>query len=145
MTVLKRAATLLICLGLGIPSAHGIAVCVDGDGNVAVEAAVNGACAGTQVPSCGEGSGAGTEFSLQGRDDDHCGSCRDVVLSGSDMRPPVEKDSKARRLERPDGSTASLPEDMSSVDDTSGRTSRFAAASTAADRSPPNLTVVLRL
>jgi len=45
-----RAVTLIVvCMGLALPSAHALALCIDSDGSFALDVAVNGACSGSRA------------------------------------------------------------------------------------------------
>ena len=144
MRATRGFATLLVCLGLGLPSAHGIALCVDGSGGVTVEAAVNGACVGTQVPCCEGWAASEVELGMRGPTGDHCGDCRDVVLSGGGCEPPLAAGSKAKRQPRRDAG-GPIYEKASSPDDATCISERRTASPLAGPSLPFFRTVVLRL
>jgi hypothetical protein len=96
MSVVKILVAAVLSLGLGVPSAHSIAVCVDESGNIAIEAALASGCAGSRAAD--QTPGGGSEGSL-GRLDhgtEHCGACRDVVISRDNLGSPL-KHTKVRR------------------------------------------------
>jgi hypothetical protein len=110
MNAARILTTVLICLGLGIPNAHGIALCVSGDGSLRLESAVNGACAGSQALHSGEERAQAGETGLRASAPDHCAGCRDVVL-GSRTGPLLPTDSKPRRLVRSGDDASSVAEE----------------------------------
>jgi hypothetical protein len=96
----RIALVLLMCLGLALPSARGIALCIGCDGSVALEMAVDGACARSQSRSCCPPMSGGEEIaSHQQRIEAHGrhGSSHDA-LPGRDAAPPAEMFSGKRKL-----------------------------------------------
>lgn len=91
MKILRTATLIMVCLGLALPSAHALALCIDSEGNLALEVAVNGACTGSKArgndreTTPAEGLGRAADAV------DCCGGCTDVVLGGTGVaiRPPV--------------------------------------------------------
>ncbi len=97
-----RTATLItLCLGLALPSTHALALCIDSDGNLALEVAVGGACAGSRTRGTdrerlpGEGLGRVKDAV------DCCGGCTDVVLGGGGAAIPPPALSGKHKLSRP--------------------------------------------
>ncbi len=90
MKIFREATIVAVCLGLALPSAHAIALCIDCDGSLALKVAVDGACAGTKpngsdtarLPAEGPGCAVDT-----GED---CGGCTDVVLRGGGAAIPPQ-------------------------------------------------------
>lgn len=91
MKIFGTATLIMVCLGLALPSAHVLALCIDDEGNLALEVAVDGACTGSKARgdarerTPAEGLGRTVEAV------DCCGGCTDVVLGGTGaaIRPPV--------------------------------------------------------
>ena len=144
MKPVKIIAIALVCLGLGIPSAHGIALCMDSDGGFTVEAAVNGACAGALTTCCDAGAGSTQGVGLQAPAADHGGSCRDIVLN-SGVGLPLPANPKARRSGPDTGATQLMAEDAPSSDCLFCSSERFVAPVLPVRRPPPRNTVVLQL
>ena len=51
MKILRTATLIMVCLGLALPSAHALALCIDSEGNLALEVAINGRCTGSKTRS----------------------------------------------------------------------------------------------
>lgn len=145
---MRVGVVLLACVGLILPSAHGLALCIGCDGSVTLEAVVDGACAGAQAESCcsrtsceGE-SEADSDQSAFDSHDQH-GECQDAIL-GRDATPPSETFSGKRPISR-SGS------DVVAAGSTTDLTAQLATNAGAISRDrgmppPPFLnTVVLRL
>lgn len=144
MIGIRLVVTALVCLGLGLPSAHGIALCIDSDGSVAVEAVVDGACVGSQEGCRGESTASTDELGPQARTHGHCDDCRDVVLSADELGPPLLKDSSAHRFERPVGTEFTSCEQPHEDRDPVSAVGP-ASAPGPPHRAPPCSTTVLRL
>jgi hypothetical protein len=145
MSRIKLVATIAICIGLVLPSAHSIAVCVDGEGSFTLEAAVNGACAGSDSRCCEEETPAEHETAPDGCSADHCGSCRDIVVNGAGMGSPVPTCKAALRISQPVTDSAFVVEEEPSSGSATGDRTLPAFRAQTAERSPPRSTAVLRL
>ena len=110
MQAVKAVVIILICLGLVVPSAHGLALCVGCDGSVALEIAIDGACAGARSAACCGRAPCG-EDALQHRlvVEAHAvhDGCRDTLLGRDAAHPPNTLSAK-RLVPRPgsDGEVA---------------------------------------
>jgi hypothetical protein len=145
MSSLRFLATIAVCIGLVLPSAHSVALCLDREGNVSLEAAVNGACAGLDSRCCDGDTSRGEEPALDSCYADHCGGCRDVVIGGADIETPVPTHEKAPQSSRPSTDVAlAAEEELSTRSDQDGPPCQ-AFFTHAAERSPPRTTSVLRL
>ena len=88
MKILRTATLIMVCLGLALPSAHALALCIDSEGNLALEVAINGTCTGSKTRSndrertLAEGLGRAVDAV------DCCGGCTDVVLGGGGAAVP---------------------------------------------------------
>ena len=96
MYAVRIATVLLGCLGLALPSAPGIALCIGGDGDVELKRATHAVCAGTEPGGRGHGATAcgfdrGFEAVDQSRD------CHDVVLSRDVATSPPTSASEKHR------------------------------------------------
>jgi hypothetical protein len=103
MQAVRAVATLLICLGLVVPSAHRLALCVGCDGSVALEIAIDGACAGALPGACCSQAmcmeeSASHRTGIAARPD-HEG-CHDVPLGRDAVSPSVALSAK-RLVSRP--------------------------------------------
>ena len=91
MKIFGTATLIMVCLGLALPSAHVVALCIDSEGNLALEVAVDGACAGSRARGDARertsAEGLGRAADAVGC----CGGCTDVVLGGTGaaIRPSV--------------------------------------------------------
>jgi len=144
MRLVRIIAIALVCLGLGIPSAHGIALCLDSDGGFTVEAAVDGACVGARTTCCDAGVGSTAETGMEAPAADQGGSCRDVVLS-SDVGLPLPAKTKARRFDPETDSTQLIVEDAPAPGCLFCNSERLTAPVLPVRRPPPRNTVVLQL
>lgn len=146
MNAAKIFTVAVVCLGLGISGAHGVALCFGSDGSLSLEAALDGACVGAQTSGCGErDSVAGPPgSSLRGVDDG--GSCRDVVIGQDGVNAPPPSAASAKRLiERPGSSAGPTPAEIS-IEDFSPPSRRGEACQAATgQRPPPSRTTVLLL
>jgi hypothetical protein len=104
---MRVALVLLACLGLVLPSAHWIALCIGCDGSIALEIAVDGTCAGAQHRSCCrtscEEKPAAHKQKAEARIANEC--CRDVLL-GRHATPPTVPVSTKRLSPRDDSDVA---------------------------------------
>lgn len=145
MSLLRLLSTFAICAGLLLPSAHSIAVCLDGEGNFTLEAAVNGACAGSGSHCREDEAQRGSENGIESYSAGHCGGCRDVVIGGAGVGSPIPTHEKARRTSQPNTSTPSVVQEELSTGSTPGVRTRQAFLTRIAERSSPRTISVLRL
>lgn len=145
MNAVRMTFIALVCLGLGLPSAHGIALCVDSEGSFTLEAVLNGACAGAQDSRCGSGEEPHGEMGLRSNAVDHCGSCRDVVFSRDGHGPPLPKNPSAQRPSRDDGGASSIVAEGPLSDQVDCCLVRQVVTGLPVHRPPPRSTVVLQL
>jgi hypothetical protein len=113
MSRTRPLITLLICLGLALPGAHGVVLCVGRDGNIALEVAVDGVCTSALTRNCGPASMCDLEStphadSLAAHSTHH--GCNDTSL-GRDTVPVSEVPSAKRLAAKPgsDGLAATRP------------------------------------
>lgn len=93
MNAVRTATLLLVCLGLALPSAPGIALCI---GDVDVKAPTDAACAGRESGGCKQSTDAreshrGLEAVDESRD------CRDVILRRDIATSPPKTVSEKHR------------------------------------------------
>jgi hypothetical protein len=98
MKILRTATVVAVCLWLVLPSTHVLALCIDSDGSLALEVAVDGACTGSN-PRGGSRTPE-QEVALAANAVDCCGDCTDVVLSGGGAAIPPHTASAKHKLER---------------------------------------------
>ena len=145
---MRIALILLTCLGLALPSAHGIALCIGCDGSVALKTEVGGARARAQSEGCCRGTSSEEDPESDSHQhavdaDDQHGECHHAIL-GRDATPPSETFSGKRPVPR----TGS---DAVAAEFTTDLAARLAAEAGAVSRSRGTLpssflnTVVLRL
>lgn len=149
MNAAKVFTVTMVCLGLGIPGAHGVALCFGSDGSLSLEAALNGPCVGAAASCCSGRSplpvpGAEPPTSL--RRTEHGSTCRDVVLGQHGIIVPLPSGSSAKRLidETPSGAGQTAIAASLEDDDPSSRAGRVSPAATHL-RPPPVRAAVLRL
>ncbi len=140
-----RAATLIVvCLGLALPSAHALALCIDSEGNLALEVAVGGVCTGSRArgddrertPTEGLGRMADAA--------DCCGGCTDVVLGGGGVAiPPPALSGKHKLSRSTDEAVDPIDAPVNSTPRASG--TRFSSSAPIPERPPTDDSVVLRL
>ena len=98
-----RIMTLIvICLRLALPSNHALALCIDGEGHLALEVAVDGACSGSRTVRYDDVQSV-PEDGLSGgrRADVCCVDCTDIVLGSSGPMVLSSGHSARRTLMRP--------------------------------------------
>jgi len=146
MKVFRTATLIMLCLGLALPSAHALALCIDSEGNLALEVAVGGVCTGSRARGDDRGRTPTEGFSRAADAFDCCGGCTDVVLGGGGgaaVPPPVL--SGKHGLSRP---TDEAVDPIDVPEDSAPRASRAARCDWSAaipERSPTGDSVVLRL
>lgn len=134
----------LLCLGLIVPSAYGVVLCMDVHGGLSLKLAVDGACGGAQQrPTDGRLLDA-TEAGLAAGAAASCGGCRDVALGVGGGASRAVTGSAAKRLERPSGN-AIIPAARSSRDCSLTESVSSVPGSTTAHGPHPSRTVVLQL
>ena len=144
LRVIGLLTVLLLGLGLALQGAHGIALCVDRDWDVTVEAAVDGACVGSRSSACCDADDDKGPAGHESHSCDRCGGCRDVLLSDGDIDTPLPTDHDARRLVSLAACTLASTHDMldSDVISTEGSST---ALPTITPSPPPGGTAVLLL
>ena len=146
MNAAKILTVAVVCLGLGISGAHGVALCFGSDGSLFIEAALGGACVGAQTSCYGERvpvSGQ-TGSSLHAIDEGE--SCRDVVIGRDGVNGPLPSAASAKRLvERPGSSVEPTPADVSIEDFNQASRGGGACRAETGQRPPLIRTAVLRL
>jgi hypothetical protein len=101
VNAVRTATILLVCLGLALPSAPGIALCIGADGDVELVGASHASCAGEESGSCDRSSDRacksdrGLEAVEQSRD------CRDVIVSRDIAASPPSLSSEKHRSHQP--------------------------------------------
>jgi hypothetical protein len=145
MKTFRTATLIAVCLGLALPGAHALALCIGCDGSLALDVAVDGACTGTKTQghstarTPAEGLGCTTDAV------DGCGGCTDVVLSGGGAAiPPTAVSGKVR----PSRTTDETTNPADALGDSHPRACSGASSSSYAPvsgRPPQCRSVVLRL
>ena len=140
-----RTATLItLCLGLALPSTHALALCIDSEGNLALEVAVGGACAGSRTRGTdrerlpGEGLG-------RVKDAVDCCGCTDVVLGGGSAAVPPPALSGKQKLSRPTDEAADPTDVSGNSTPRAFRGARCSSSAPVPERPPTGDSVVLRL
>jgi hypothetical protein len=143
MKFFRTATLIVVCLGLALPSAHALALCIDSDGSFALDVAVNGACSGSRARGDDREKTPAERFSRAADAVDCRGSCTDVVLGGGVAVPPPALSGK-RRLSRP---TDEAVDPINAPGNSLPRASGTISSSSAPipERSPTGDSVVLRL
>ncbi len=143
MKIFRTATLIMLCLGLVLPSAHTLALCVDSDGSFALDAAMDGACSGSRARDDDREKTPAGGFSRAAAVIDSRGSCTDVILGGGVAVPPPALSGK-RGLSRPMGEAVdpinapgnSLPRASGTI---------FSSSAPIPERPPTDDSVVLRL
>jgi hypothetical protein len=143
MKFFRTATLIVVCLGLALPSAHALALCIDSDGSFALDVAVNGACSGSRARGDDREKTPAERFSRAADAVDCRGSCTDVVLGGGVAVPPPALSGK-RRLSRP---TDEAVDPINAPGNSLPRASGTISSSSAPipERPPTGDSVVLRL
>jgi hypothetical protein len=143
--ILRTATVIAICLWLALPSSHALALCIDSEGSVALEVAIDGACTGSRAGGAGSGRSAERGVDLTADAYDCCGGCTDVVLGRDGVVIPAQSVSGKQRPARPIEKVA----DAADAPRISPPIARGATASgpcaPISERSPIRDSVVLRL
>ena len=145
MKVFRTATLIMLCLGLALPSAHALALCIDSDGSFALDVAVDGACSGSRARGVDRGRTLTAGLSRVADAVDCCGGCTDVVLGGGGAAIPPPELSGKHKLSRP---TDEAVDPIDVPEDSAPRASRAARCDWSApipERSPTGDSVVLRL
>ncbi len=144
MKIFRTATLIMLCLGLALPSAHALALCIDSEGNLALEVAVGGACAGSRArgddrertPT--EGLGRVVDAV------DCCSGCTDVVLGGGGAAiPPPALSGKHKLSRSTDEAVDPIDAPVNSTPRASG--TRFSSSAPIPERPAVGDSVVLRL
>ena len=144
MKIFRTATLIMLCLGLALPSAHALALCIDSDGSFALDVAVGGACSGSRERSDDGERTPAEEFSPAAEAVDCRGSCTDVVLGGGGVAVPPPVASGKRGLSRPtDEAIDPIDAPGNSLPRASG--TRFSSSAPIPERPPTGDSVVLRL
>ena len=101
MKFFRTATLIMLCLGLALPSAHALALCIDSEGNLALEVAVGGACTGSRTRGDGRERTPTEGLGRVADAVDCCGGCTDVVLGGGGVAVPPPALSGKHKLSRP--------------------------------------------
>ncbi|MCD4691212.1 hypothetical protein K8S17_07105 [bacterium] len=149
MTIFRTAMLIMICLGLAMHGTHALALCMDGDGSLALELVVDGACAGSSAGSNTRAeSGQRTSAAGLGRSAEAvglCGGCTDVVLGGGSVAiSPSVFSGKYKSARRFDGAVdlVDVPRSLTLRAPRAATLSSYAPIS---ERPPTHGSVVLRL
>jgi len=144
MKFFRTVILIMLCLGLALPSAHALALCMDSDGSFALDAAVGGACSGSRARgddrerTVAEGLGSCADAV------DCRSSCTDVVLGGGDAAIPPPALSGRDKLSRPtDEAIDPIDAPQNSLQRASD--TRFSSSAPIPERPPMGDSVVLRL
>ena len=143
MKIFRTATLIMLCLGLTLPSAHALALCIDSDGSFALDVAVNGACSGSRARGDDRERTPAEGFTRAADAVDCRDSCTDVVLGGGVAVPPPVVSGK-RGLSRP---TDQAIDPIDAPGNSRPRASGTRSSSSAPipERPPTGDTVVLRL
>ncbi|MEA3409554.1 MAG: hypothetical protein U9Q95_04325 [Candidatus Eisenbacteria bacterium] len=101
MNTFRRATLIILCLGMALPSAHALALCMDSEGNVALEVAVGGVCSGSRARGNDTDRAPAGGFGRAADVVDCCGGCTDVVIGGGGAAVPPPALSGKHKLSRP--------------------------------------------
>jgi hypothetical protein len=143
--VLRTATTIAVCLWLILPSTHALALCIDSDGSLALEVAIDGACTGSRGGAKERGGAAARGLGPAADSLDCCGGCTDVVLGGDGTAIPAKSLSGTPKLTHPVEKAADATDaPRISQPRTCGGT-RFGPFAPISGRSPTRDSVVLRL
>ena len=144
MKIFRATTLIMLCLGLALPSAHALALCIDSEGNLALEIAVGGACSGSRARGDDRERTPAEGFSRVADAVDCRGSCTDVVLGGGGVAVPPPTLSGRRGLSRtPDEAVDAINTPGNSLPRSSG--TRFSSSAPIPERPPRGDSVVLRL
>jgi hypothetical protein len=145
MRVLRTTILMVVCLGLALPSSHALALCIDSDGSLALEVAVDGACTGAKTQGRDAARTQTHGFGFAVDTVVVCDGCKDVVIRGSSVAtPPTSTSEKSRPSRATDEAVA--PVDATSGLRRSGLAGAARSSSAAVQELPvPCDSVVLRL
>ena len=144
MRIFRTATLIMLCLGLALPSAHALALCIDSDGSFALDVAVDGACSGSRARGDDRERTPAEGFGRAADSIDCRGSCTDVVLGGGGVTVPPPALSGKRGLSRPtDEAVDPIDAPGNSLPRASG--TRFSSSAPIPERPPTGDSVVLRL
>jgi len=144
MRIFRTATLIMLCLGLALPSAHALALCIDSDGSFALDVAVDGACSGSRARGDDRERTPAEGFSRAADSIDCRGSCTDVIIGGGGVAVPPPALSGKRGLSRPtDEAVDPIDAPGNSLPRASGTRSNSSAP--IPERPPTDDSVVLRL
>ena len=144
MKIFRTATLILVCLGLALPSAHVLALCIDSDGSFALDVAVGGACSGSRARDNDRERTHADGFSRSVDAVDCRGGCTDVVLGGGGVAVPPPVLSGRHGLLRPtDEAVEPIDAPGNSLPRAFGTRSNLSAP--IPERPPTGDSVVLRL
>ena len=144
MKIFRTATLIVLCLGLALPSAHALALCIDSDGSFALDVAVNGACSGSRARGDDRERTPAEGFTRAADAVDCRGSCTDVVLGGGGVAVPPPVVSGKRGLSRPpDQAIDPIATPGNALPRASG--TRLSSSAPIPERPPTGDSVVLRL
>ena len=144
MKFLRTATLIVLCLGLALPSAHALALCIDSDGSFALDVAVNGACSGSRARGDDRERTPAEGFTRAADAVDCRGSCTDVILGGGGVAVPPPVVSGKRGLSRPpDQAIDPIATPGNALPRASG--TRLSSSAPIPERPPTGDSVVLRL
>lgn len=145
MKVLRTATLIMLCLGLALPSAHALALCMDSDGSFALDAAVGGACSGSRARGDDRERIPAEEYSRAADAVDCRSSCTDVVLGGSGVAVPPPVLSEKSGLSRPTDEAVDPIDAPGGLPPRASRGPRCSSCAPILERPPTGDSVVLRL
>ena len=144
MKLFRTATLIMLCLGLSLPSAHALALCMDSEGNIALKVAVGGVCSGSNARG---NARERTPAEGLGRVTDEvacCGVCTDVVLAGGGAAVPPPGLSGKHKLSRQTDEAVD-PIDVPGSSLPRASATRFNTSAPAPERPSTGDSVVLRL
>jgi hypothetical protein len=97
---MRTVTVLLVCLGVALPSAPGIAICLGGDGDSDLTGAGHASCARAEPGGCERGA-AVCESDRALESVDEFRDCRDVILSRDFATSPPKPASEKHRSQHP--------------------------------------------
>lgn len=145
MKFFRTATLIVVCLGLALPSAHALALCIDSDGSFALDVAVDGACSGSRARGGDRERTLAEGFSRAADSIDCRGSCTDVVLGGGGVAVPPPALSGKRGLSRPTDEAVDPINAPGNSTPRASRSARFSSSAPIPERPPTGDSVVLRL
>lgn len=145
MKFFRTVILIVLCLGLALPSAHALALCMDSDGSFALDVAVDGACGGSRARGDDRERTPPEGYSRAADAVDCRGSCTDVVLGGGDAAIPPPSFSAKHKLSRSIGRTIDTSYAPGNSMQHASRGARCSSSAPIQERPPMGDSVVLRL